>query len=469
VGNTTKPEFVYDAVNEILVIQAVKKDSSLLKTLVHHISPDEFLVPSHVVIWKALRSISNKSLELTSDVVQQFILIEGGDSKLVEYYNALGADEVRNLEYHVDTLKWDSTRARILKLAIPKLIKVLGDSKASQHDVLGIARSLVKSFDGASRKYIHRPSELYRSYKADVTARCVNKKVYNLGHSCVDDNLSEGFMPGRTTVTAGLSGSGKSTVWMAFVISLAKLNRKILWVCLEMDANSMLDLAVSHLTGINLRDIIRGNLSVDDIDRIDTASKWILSKIIFMGNPFYKFTGKQSNGRNLDALEGYITESGCDIAVYDIWERILVYTKPDDVTKALYRMQAIHQEYAVHGVIVQQLRLKDLENRVDKRPTRASIKGVGSYVEVADLIIGIHRDGQFKNVEDNSVETICLKQRKGIANWSVRWDWDGSRCYIGNPRSVPYDPGLENSFDVGDISGIKSRVSRGYQKIGARK
>ena len=127
------------------------------------------------------------------------------------------------------------------------------------------------------------------------------------------------------------------------------------------------------------------------------------------------------------------------------------------------------QEYRFTGVIVQQMRLKDVEKRADKRPTRESIKGTGAFVEVADLVFGIHRDAQFKAVPDDTIEVICLKQRMGKANWAIQFDWDGDKSSITNGREVPYDPGLESSSqfgsDIGDIktgTRTKNRSRDGY-------
>lgn len=465
---STRLEVIYDAVNEQIVIQAAKHCPKTRKMLVHRIAADEFLVPNHGPIWRALRAISDRNLELTPEVARQLILKEGGTEEVVSYFDAIAAREVPNLDFHLSTLQWDATRARVLKSGAPKLLASLQDPKASQSEVMSFARSLARSLEGGGRRFMHRPPELYRSYRAERAARRVKRNVFPLGHEDFDKNLSEGFMPGRTTVSAGLSGAGKSTVWIAFAIMLAKLGRRVLWCCWEMDAHSVLDVATSHMTGIDLTDNIQGNTTDEEEARLDKATAWILRRIVFMANPFYAVeeNAKPSNARNLDVLEGYITESGCDVAIYDLWERMLAYSKPDDVTKALYRMQAMHREYSVHGVIIQQLHLKDVENRADKRPTRAAIKGVGSYVEVADLIFGVHREGQFKNVQDNTIETICLKQRKGRPNWAVRWDWDGATCFVGNPKEVPYDPGLENSAEIGDIGSIKTNKSR--QRVGRR-
>jgi replicative DNA helicase len=460
-NKSTTPEFIYDSVNEQIIIEAAKSSPELMKRLVHQISPSQFLVPVHGPIWRALKGISDRSLELTPEVANQFILKEGGDESAVEYFNSLNNFCVENLEFHIETFEWDSTRSKILKTSLPKFISVLQDPKASREDVEIIANNMRRTLKGGGRRHLYRPSETYQAYMAELETRKV-AGIYPLGQPIFDKFLSQGFIPGNTTVAAGLSSAGKSTVWIAFAIMLAKQGRKVLWCCWEARRQEVIDIANSHLTGIPLTKIVQGDYSSEEKKRLSKSTRWIVSNISFMGNPFYDFDDNQIktydvNNRNIDTLEGYIAESGCDLVVYDLWERVLGSLIPDHVTRSLYRMQYLHAEFSVHGIILQQINLKEVENRKDKRPTRESIKGVGSFVEIADLIFGIHREGQFKRVPDQYIETICMKQRMGRANWAIRWDWDGPTCFIGNPKEVPYDPGLENADEINDIASIQTK------------
>lgn len=470
-------EFVYDAANEAVIIGAAVADAEARKRLVHTLGADEFLVGRHAAIWRALRGLTDTGLEYTPEAARKFLEREGGDSGASEYLGGIERDaEVpENLEWHTELMRWDATRARTLKGPVPELLRSLRDPKAVQGDVLGAARAVARALEGSGRRFMRRREELYRQYRAEIAARRVARNVFPLGAPAFDENLTEGFSPGRTTVTAGLPGAGKSTVWMAFAILLARQGRRPLYCAWEMEPESLIDVGVAHMTGIELRRIVQGDLDDEAAHRVDKATRWITSKVAFMENPFFArdTTRKPSNDRNLDVLEGYLAEAGCDVAIYDLWERMLPWRRPDDVSGALYRMQAMHKEYAVHGVIVQQLLLKDVEKRADKRPTRESIKGTGGYVEVADFILGVHRDAQFKAVDDTSVETICLKQRKGKANWSIRWRWDGERCRVDSPEEIPFDPGLEAAVEAGDIGRIVKDVKdlktgRGRRKIGRR-
>lgn len=471
----SRAEHVYDASNEMVVFRAAIADETARRYVVRRLSASEFLAPGHAPYFGALKRLEDENLAYDPEVMRRFVAEEGGDadgSYLRELERTAKVPE--NLEWHVATLAWDATRARVLEGPVDQLIEDLKDPKADAERVAATARGIAKSLEArAGRRAIRRPEELHRSYVAEVRARRVSKKTFPLGFAALEEKLTEGTKPGRTSVWAGLSGSGKSMLMAEILIRQARLGRRPLLCAWEMDPESMLDVMASSITNVPLKQIVQGELDDEEEANVELATGWIASKIDFMDYPFThrRVTmgrdrqRRETNDDRLDVLEGYLAESGCDFIVYDLWERMLCDLSYEGITRALYRQQAIHKEYRVHGAIVHQLRGKDVERRADKRPTREAIKGVGAFVEVADLIFGIHRDGHLKNVPDDTIELICLKQRKGVANWAFRFEWIPKVCRIRGGEEVSYDPGLDAAeFDV--ISGVKT--GRGKKKGGRR-
>lgn len=459
-------EFVYDASNEALVLRAAiacarEEDRSKFRALMHSIGEDEFLVAQHCSVWRVLRRVADGGLEYTTETVLQLMASEPSPVD-VDHLAELESTAVipANLDWHVQTLRWDATRARVVKNGLPDLVRDLSDPRVTVEKAVTSARAVVRALEGGGgRRFIHRREELAAVYRAELATRRAQGNFYPCGFEHVDRLMSEGFKPGNTAIITGLSGSGKSTMAARLAINLARAGRRPLICAWEMGGVSTLDVIVSMLTGISLEVVIKGAYSDTDCKRLERASDWANRKILFMENAFFGQVAsgndkkqRRSNDRNLDILEGYIAESGCDEIIMDLWDRILADQSPDAVTDALYRQQNMHREYSVHGTLLVQLRLKDVERRADKRPTRESIKGVGTFVEVADLIFGVHRDAQFKDVPDNTIELICLKQRKGRSNWAVRFGWAGDVCEISGGEEVPYNPGLEATSDYGDIA-----------------
>jgi len=455
-------DFVYDVTNEMLVIGAAIADSDIRKRLVRQLSSDEFFDPKHPPIFSALRDMVDRALEYEYETALRLLQNETDDDAVAERLKKIeeNAKVPDNLEWIVNTFKWDAQRAMAYQNLVPKLIKTLKDPKAESTDVQSVTKSILRATESTNGvKHLYKDTELQRNYKNEIEQRRSDQKFYPLGWEAFDKCLTEGFKPKRMTVLAGLSSAGKSTVCAIWALRLAlQEKRRVLYCPWEMEVTGVVDVMCSHLTKIPLRQIIQGKLNYDEAEKVCKASETVTKNIQFMGFPFIddiRKGNKPSNDRNLQILEYHIAESGADVAVFDIWERMLRQKKPEEVELALHWMQDMLKEYSVHGIIVHQLRLKDVEQREDKRPTRESIKGTAAYVEVPDMVFGVHRRGQFKNIPDSTVETINLKQRSGESFWDIEWDWHPSICGLNNPRQIDYDPGLENESNKDKISSIK--------------
>lgn len=457
-----REEIVYDSTNERVVICAEIASREVRKKLVRSISPEELLVPEHSAMQRALRLMEEHGLDYDGQVFRRLIADEG--VPVDEGYIASieqGAGVPTNLEWHVETLRWDATRARVVRGSMPELVRVLKDPKASPDMLTNSIRALLRAVEGGAqgRRFARRPDELNRSYKADMAARKVAGNFYSFGYPAIDQMLIEGSMPKRTSMFVGMSGSGKSTFVSSLLVKLAELGRRVLCGCWEMGTESTLDLMVAQMCRLPIESVVQGTLTPDEMADVNAAIDWLTTNIKFMDNAFFNIEqgkGRADNNRSLDVLEGYIAESGCDVGAFDLWERCLVDLSYEGMTKALYRQQDMHARYNIHGMIVHQVRGKDVEGRPDKRPTRDSVKGTGAFVEVADLLFGFHREAMFKSgVPDDSIECICLKQRKGRAFWATRHDWDGSMGLITGGEEIPYNPGLESSREFGDVGDIK--------------
>lgn len=465
-----REEIVYDTTNErVLIGAAIASPVAERAVLVRSVASDELLLPEHAVLWRALRAMVDEGLEYHPEVMRRLVQNEGGRVE-PEYLAELEAtaEVPQNLEWHLRTLRWDSTRAGLLQGVVPELIRALKDPKASPDRTASLAQALLRGLDdrGFGKEYLRKKDELAREYKAEIAARIAVGNFYPFGFPAVDARLSEGAMPQRTALIAGVSNSGKSTLALNLVASLSAMERKrkVLVGCWEMPSKSVLDVMVAFTTRVPLEKIIQGSLTREEQVRVNRATDRICSRVTFMDNPFFAKRGKgrrRSNEENQDILEGYIAKSGCDVVVMDLWERMLVDIRPDAVVEALSRQQQMHKDYNVYGVICHQLNLKDIGQRANKRPTADVLKGSGMYFEMPDQVYAVYRESMYKAVPDESLELICLKQRKGKAMWAVRFKWNGELALMTDGEEVSYDPGLESSSSFGgDIGDIKSAHRR---------
>jgi hypothetical protein len=471
-----KVQLPHDSANESVIVAAAflfPSGRALLSRLV----PDHFQQREHRELWQIFQEAEKRKLVLDIALIERL-----GSGDLARYLGELAElrpAEPQNIAYHVQNVLWDHARVSAARGPIPAFIEALRDPKAEPERVRGLARAIGQAFDGyEDRRYLLEPDALVRDQMKEVESRILGRSCFPYGIRGLDmfesqdaatkagsktmQRMIPGSAPGQITVITGVSGSGKTTMTANVVLGIAfpgwtegdfaRPGRTVLYGAWEMRGGMTLELIACISLGWSRAELIEGVGPVrlpEGRAKLLERMTVIASRVRFLANPFRRKSGeKRSNERNLDIVQGYIADSGCEVFVADLWKRCLARIEPDEEEEALIRQQAMVEELDVHGILLQQQRLKDIELRPDKRPTREGIKGTGAWVEVPDTIIGVHRPALFKRVDDVTIEGIVLKQRYGKWPLGIEFPWDPDSGTIGVGRHIEYDrPGEANEFD----------------------
>lgn len=446
----------FDMVNEQTLIVAAMGSKDERKFLVTRAPADHFFAPNHPVIWSAFGEMVRRDLDYTPALV---VSLSGGkvDENYLRKLAALHKASPPNIRHHLAELQKDKARVEAARGPVAELLKTLQDPRAPIEQLRSIAEKIKTSFSGyADRKHLRDPMELLREARADRAARIAGHAIYPFGLEGFDlfedgeYRLIPGAAPGLMSVVVGIPGGGKSTFTAQLASALYDQGHTILYGAWEMQDTRILELIAAMRLGFSRKALMTGRITPDQQALIDAEEEKLSERIRFLQMPFGRDpSGKKvDNDRNLDMIHGYIADSACTVFVADLWKRCLRFTDPDDEEQALIRQQAILQETRVHGILVQQLRAKDVESRKDKRPTREAIKGSGAWFEVPDNIFGVHRPGLFKRIPDDTLEVCILKQRYGIWPAAVAFDWDAAYGSVANGRSIQYDSPDDDSAEA---------------------
>lgn len=464
----------YDMVNEQVLLAAAMTDSGARRNLAQRLKPEHFLVESHRACWAAILDVERKGLEF------HLSLVAGAD---VEYLRTLtakwpDAPPEKNLLHQVELLGWDRQRALATSGPVSALLEALRDPKQTPDRVRALARSVGEAFDGAGESSLREPSELVSSVMADVRKRRAGMACFPFGIEGLDRyeegcelldersaslagraRMTPGAKPGQTTVLTALSGGGKSTMAAHMALGLARQGRRVLYAAWEPGGNMTLELLACISLGWSRADMMEGRLSDEDEVALEERAHAIAQHVRMMENPFRrKRGGKESNDANLDLVQQHVVDSGCEVFIADLWSRCLVNSHPDEEERALWRQQAMAEETRTHNILLAQQRLKDVEQRADKRPTREGIKGSGAWVEIGDTIIAPHRPALFKRIPDNRLEVLILKQRWGVWPLVVEFDWSAEFGSISNGRGIPFEHA--EAGDLGEFLGPQQPQQR---------
>ncbi len=434
---------------EQVVLAAMLLDGATRTRLLRQLPPDRWQVPAHRASVVALAELERRKIaydpaalkRLFPDVDLAYL------AELVEARPDLPAD----LEHYVEGLRWDALRADAVRGPIAGLMEAIADPLSDPAKVRSLARAIGDAFGAwKDRARVMQPGEVHARMVADLRARAAGHGVFPFGIEGLDTYQDEGggprlipaAKPGKITVITGCSGSGKSTLACRIALGQIRRKRRVLYGAWEMTGAESLELlAVMSLAEEGVR-VSRKELQVgaDDemIDAVAARGREIGRFVRFVPNPFQR-SGKETNQGNLDVLQHLIEDMGADVFIADLWDRCLVDDEPSEVGQALYRQQAICEQTKCHGILLQQQRLKDVEQRADKRPTREGIKGSSAWVDIADTILGAHRPAQWKALPDDLLVVDVLKQRYAPWPLSVELEWDPDLAWFGAGLSVPYD------------------------------
>jgi hypothetical protein len=463
----------HDPVSEAVVIASAAQDPTIRATLVRRLRTDHFLVREHAAAWAALAEIERRKLAYSPDTVER----AGGEdaARTISRCAEARPGVAPNLDWHVGNVLWDKVRADAVRGPIASLVEAVRDPTAEPARIRSLARHVGTSFEGGvTHAWLHEPNTLVREQMREVEARVGGRKAYPYGIDGLDlyesgrRRLVAGTAPGLVTVLTSCSGAGKSTVAANIVLGLLR-NRRVLYGAWEMKGGMSLELMACIALGWSRSELMEG-IGPCAIHEgrvaLEEQMHELAKRVTFAGNPFRRRTSeKPSNDRNLDLVQGLVEDSGCEVFVADLWERCLADDDPKLEKQALFRQQAMAEETQTHHMLLAQQRIKDLEQRADKRPTREGIMGSSAWVGVADCILGIHRPALWKKVEDDRVEVLVLKQRYAPWPLAVEFDWAADFGRLSNGRSIDYDrPGEVSEFDQALGGGMGKFLNGGNNK-----
>lgn len=460
-----------DTINEQIVIAAALADEDVRKNFVLKESADRFADSDHALIWDGIRVVVQRGQGF--DIQQLHSQISGKVDleylrKLVERYPKPPV----NMQQHISQLRWDHARKTAAEDSIPDFLRALKDPSSSptlvQQSAERVARSLDVKLD---RSFMSNPKLIAKKQSEVIRQRSQGHACYPYGIPEMDkfpdgsNRLIPGAAPGKVTLITGASGSGKSVVTAMIALQQARLGRRVLMGAWEMGAGDTLELLtvlsynVPHpSTGdrVAKKDqrsryaVSTGALDESELDAFTERMEKLAEWIRFFDPPFHNDPGKvYTNEESLSEIYRMVADSGCEVVIYDLWERCIPDGSPGPERRALFTQQSIQKRTNTHGILVCQQKIKEIERKADKRPGRETILGSSAWVDIADTIIGIYRPAHAKNIPDDTMETLILKQRYGKWPMAIAHDWDGDRMTVTGGRDVEYE--FSGSFEHGKL------------------
>jgi replicative DNA helicase len=414
----------FDLENERAVVVAALKDSTARRRAVGSVEAEDFQGPRYRVIFHALVECERRDIDPDIDSIA--VLAEGEDFGGLDFLRMLfDLDKPKNIEMHLERLRLDSARARVLDSDVREFTDLLRDRTVSHSDCQKKAADIA----GALRAATPQRGDAAEEWIENLDERCAGELPFvSVGYESLDSVLIDGFAKGNLSVLAGRTGNGKST----FVVDCVRRlltgpNKPRIGVfAMEIGRIRFLDKLFSSATLIPTRKLRKHphELTLEERDEIRTVAKKMVGtddRLVVLDNPFFNLSerGQWVNDEALDKTEELLAEGNYDITFWDLWQRSLSRITPNDVETAIYRVQHMARKYRTHFCMVHQI-ARRAEERKDKRPRRDDLKGSGGYEEAPDLMLLIHREKTYKPfMRHDDIEIRIGKQRDDDAGMTM--------------------------------------------------
>lgn len=440
----------HDSVNEMVLIAAVIVDKPTREKYLEHLPSEMFYGNGHALIWSTLQEMRRKGLEYDPATLKQM----GGNDLDVQYVEGLISQRPAvppNLKHHVEMLYWDSARVATARGPLTRMLELIKDPKQDPTAVISAAKDCVSSLSVVRSKTLRNTKQLIDEQMRDVQTRKDGRATFGFGIDGLDYDIDDkprlvpGTAPGMITVVTGVSGSGKTTATARGALGMIQDGRRITYGAWEQGSGLTLELLATMRLGYSRTDMMTGDFDEDNMRSLREEMEELGAHVLFDEIPYERKREKFYNERALDRIAQSIIDSRCDVYIADLFRRTLKETAPDDEEAALYSLQHMAKALGVHIIVVQQQKLKEVEQTRDKLPTRDLIKGTSAYVEVADEILAFHRPALWKNVPDDRIFSLVLKQRHGRWPIMIEHEWE--------PQFGSIDGGTEVEMKYGEDDG----------------
>lgn len=262
------------------------------------------------------------------------------------------------------------------------------------------------------------PKSLTRAYierGLDIRDRQQNPEKFQedvipTGYPAIDQLLAGGFRKGNLIVVGARPGTGKTTLGLNIAERLifnSAIQDPVLFFSLEMPFNEITDRFMASVAGIEHSQILNAKLSYEDYIQWQNGRERLQkSNEIFVDDT--------SNLKPIEirARAGRFKQRfGLSLIVIDYLQYIQIpgyKNKVEELTKISNELKALAKDLNVPVVALAQLN-RNSENRGDKTPGIADLRGSGSIEQDADIAMFIYR----KDPDEQQTEILISKNRHG--------------------------------------------------------
>ncbi|MBQ4354977.1 MAG: replicative DNA helicase [Clostridia bacterium] len=403
-------------------------DPACMDDIAAIMSSDDFYMPEHAEIFRAMQSMYLKSknidvVTLIEELVQSGTYDESGGRE----YLRLVAEAVPTAANAKDYAKIvrDKAVLRLLIEAGEDIAEAAYTGEDEAETLVEYAESKIfRIAEGRENKnFIHIRDALIQVYDR-LTKLSQNPDALRGTPTGFDalDNVIVGMGDADLVLIGARPGMGKTSFAMNVVTEAAiKTGKTVCVFNLEMSAEQLANRMLSSEAQIDSYKMRSGNLDPEDWNAIAHASSRLAeTEILIDDTPGITVTGMRSKLRRVKNL-GLVMVDYLQLMQGDKHNDNRVQ-EVGDISRGL---KLLAKELKVPVICCAQLS-RGPENRPDKRPMLSDLRDSGAIEQDADIVLFLYRDEYYKEetVDQSVAEVIVAKNRHGSLE-KVKLGWIG--------------------------------------------
>jgi replicative DNA helicase len=442
------------------------------------LTPDDFYSEAHRLIYQAMLDLENKStpidvLTLTDHLKSLAALEKVGGETMVSSLASSVASPV-GVEHWAKKIR----EKAILRKIISESSSIIEEAYSEPEDVEEFLSASEQKFlevaqERAEKSYMPL-DQLVKSGIELLEEYAKRRELITGVASGFDelDKLTSGFQKQELVIIAGRPSTGKSALALNIARNAAIDHDKVVaFFSLEMSREQLLLRLMASTAKVSQSNLRTGFISRNDWDKIiQSADKLHKAPIFIDDSSSLTVLEIKSRARRIKAdCKGRL-----DLVIVDYLQLIAPssagkrrnISREQEVSEVSRSLKAMAKELKIPVIALSQLS-RAVEHRDDKRPRLADLRESGAIEQDSDVVIFVHRPGQFKKpkgkdeynpfpssdeeeesldaLDDKLCELIIGKQRNGPTGivslqFFREWALFGSRETRYDKEQIPEIP-----------------------------
>lgn len=427
---------------ERAILGSIMLDNDLIAQAAELLEEDDFYVPSHRRIFKAMITLFKKWEEINQVSISHQLTLtneldaSGGFPFLGELM--YGIPQISSLEQYAKIVKGKSALRKLVKAANKITAEALEEEDEpeaiGEHACQLVFDTVVQQTSpGFSRFSILAHKDIQRVHEMKASGKHV--VGISTGFSDVDSKII-GLEKKVFYLIAARPRVGKTSLALNMAENTGLAGAHVAVFSLEMSKEECARRILCSKARLDSQRYRMGYLSDDEWDRLHDAEHALAQAHIYIDD-----TPALSTLKMKAKIQRFVVEHGkVDLVIADYLQLMTTpgrqESRQQEVSQISRELKAMAKELDVPLVVLSQLN-RDCENRTNHRPILSDLRESGSLEQDADVVGFLYREDLYKDPSDheatltNTAEFIIAKQRNGPPD-TVLLHWDGPSTRFDN-------------------------------------